>query len=163
MSFGAAEADEEDVFSRLRDQHGTVSAECILSGPGIVRLHHALHPGVAPLTSHDIIARTKAGDEAARTTVNLFVRLLGRFAGDVALVFKATGALYLTGGVSCGLGPLIDSREFRRAFEAHRPYERLLAGIPTFLITEAEPGLVGCAVIAETMLRERGLDAAASA
>jgi glucokinase len=81
----------------------------------------------------------------------MFVRLLGRFAGDVALVFKAAG-VYLAGGVGEGVAPLIDARDFRRAFEAHPPYERLLAAIPTYVITERTPGLIGCAVYASHKL-----------
>jgi glucokinase len=84
------------------------------------------------------------------------VRLLGRFAGDLALAFKATGAVYLTGGVGLGLGELLDVRTFREAFEAHPPYQRLLAGVPAFLITEPLPGLVGCAVYAGRILRQQG-------
>ena len=48
-------------------------------------------------------------------------------AGDVALTFKALGGVYIAGGVACGLGPLLDEPQFRNAFEAHPPYEALLA------------------------------------
>ena len=77
--------------------------------------------------------------------VAMFVRLLGRFAGDTALTFKATGGVYVAGGVALALGALFDARLFRAAFEAHPPYETLLASIPTALITYQEPGLLGCA------------------
>ena len=58
------------------------------------------------------------------------MRLLGRFAGALALTFKALGGVYITGGVASGLGPLLDEPQFRAAFEAHPPYETLLAGDP---------------------------------
>lgn len=151
-SFGAADGDEEPVFARLREIAAHVSAETVLSGPGIVRLHGALHPGCEPLASETILERARDGDHATRATVDLFVRLLGRFAGDLALTFKATGGVYLTGGLGCGLGELLDAAVFRRAFEAHPPYEALLAGIPSFVITETQPGLLGCAVYATQML-----------
>ena len=147
VSFGPADAEEEPVFARLRTMAGTISAETVLSGPGLTRLHQALHPQAEPLASEEILARAKSGDGAAGATVTLFVRLLGRFAGDVALVFKAAG-VYVAGGVGEGIASLVDAREFRRAFEAHRPYEQLLAAIPTFVITERTPGLTGCAVYA---------------
>ncbi|MFL5089407.1 MAG: ROK family protein [Xanthobacteraceae bacterium] len=147
VSFGPVNAEEEAIFARLRAESGAVSAEMVLSGPGFTRLHRALHPDAEPLASEEILKRAKAGDAATRATVALFVRLLGRFAGDVALVFKAAG-VYLAGGVGEGVAPLIEAHEFRRAFEAHPPYERLLAAIPTFVITERTPGLIGCAVYA---------------
>jgi glucokinase len=147
VSFGPADADEEPIFARLRAMMGYVSAEMVLSGPGFARLHSALHVDAAPLASEEILRRAKAGDAATGLTVATFVRLLGRFAGDIALVFKAT-AVYLAGGVGEGVAPLIDAVAFRRAFEAHPPYHSLLASVPTFVITERTPGLIGCAVYA---------------
>jgi glucokinase len=147
VSFGPVDSGEEPIFARLRAMAGTVSAEVVLSGPGFTRLHRALHPDAEPLASEEILKRAKSGDAATRATVAMFVRLLGRFAGDVALVFKAAG-VYLAGGVGEGVAPLIDAHEFRGAFEAHPPYERLLASIPTFVIAERTPGLIGCAVYA---------------
>jgi glucokinase len=151
VTFGPAGADEEPVFRRLRDTVGAISAETVLSGPGVSRLHQALHADAEALRSEEILARAKAGDVAAGATVALFVRLLGRFAGDIALVFRAS-SVFLAGGVGEGIAPLIDAHAFRRAFEAHRPHQQLLAGIPTFVITERTPGLTGCAVFASRMM-----------
>jgi glucokinase len=155
VAFGATATDEEPVFARLREMTaGAVSAETILSGPGLVRLHEAMHPGTAPLVSEAIVMGAQAGEKDAYETVALFVRLLGRFAGDLALTFKATGGVYLTGGLGCGLGPLLDPAIFRGAFEAHPPHNSLLARIPTFVMTDEQPGLMGCAMYARRMLRE---------
>jgi glucokinase len=147
VCFGARCEEEEPVFTRLRGQ-GPVSAEMVLSGPGLQRLHSAVHSGCAPLASETIVAHALTGDPAARMTIRLFVRLLGRFAGDVALIFKALGGVYITGGVATGLGELLDEEIFRAAFEAHPPYEEMLRGMPTSLITCVQPGLVGCAALA---------------
>src|SRR5262249_53337073 len=43
-SFGPQAADEIEVFARLRQECGAVSAETVLSGPGLVRLARALDP-----------------------------------------------------------------------------------------------------------------------
>jgi glucokinase len=155
VALGAATTEEEPVFARLREMTaGSVSAEMILSGPGLMRLHHAMHPGAAPLVSEAIVMGAQAGEKEASETVALFVRLLGRFAGDLALTFKATGGVYLTGGLGCGLGALLDPDIFRGAFETHPPYNALLARIPTFVMTDEQPGLMGCAMYAQRMLRE---------
>ena len=151
VSFGPLDAEEETIFAHLRAAAGAVSAETVLSGPGFTRLYHALHPQAEPPGSEEILARARAGDVASLKTTMMFVRLLGRFAGDMALVFKAT-AVYVAGGVGRGLASLIDAREFRHAFEAHRPYEQLLASVPTFVITERAPGLIGCAAYATRMI-----------
>jgi glucokinase len=149
VAFGPASADEEPVFARLRAAHGPISAETILSGPGIERLYRALNPDYEPLAAELIVGRAHRGDRIASETVSLFVRLLGRFAGDLALMFKATGGVYVAGGVAQRLHHLIDVNVFRAAFEQHPPYQELLAGIPTALVTLDEPGPLGCAVLAE--------------
>lgn len=150
--FGAAREDEDPIFARLHE-HGPVSAEMVISGSGLPRLHGAVNPGAAPLTSAAIVQQALAGDPAAGATIKLFVRMLGRFAGDVALTFKAVGGVYITGGVTAKLGVLLDEKILRDAFEAHPPYEYLLRSIPTFTITAEHPGLVGCAALAMAMQR----------
>src|SRR5262249_59251133 len=84
VSFGPVDAEEEPVFARLRAMTGPVSAEMVLSGPGLMRLHRALHAQAEPLTSEAIIVGAKAGDAAAVATGKRFRRLLGRCAGRVA-------------------------------------------------------------------------------
>jgi glucokinase len=149
VSFGAHATDEENVFARLREQCGSVSAETVLSGPGLLRLARALHPGSAYHEPETIVADAHCGEPMAQTITRLFVRLLGRFAGGLALTFKALGGVYITGGVASGLGPLLDDPQFRAAFEAHPPYQTLLKSIPTLLVTFEQPGLVGCAALAQ--------------
>lgn len=148
VSFGPASAEEEEVFARVRGTAPAISAEMLVSGPGLERLHRATAPGAAARSAGDIVAAARSGDAAALKTTALFVRLLGRFAGDAALMFKATGGVYLAGGVALKLGALLDSTVFRKAFEAHPPYQNLLAAIPTFVVTCREPGLVGSAAVA---------------
>jgi glucokinase len=155
-SFGAHAADEVALFERLREHRGAVSAESVLSGPGLVRLACALDPQLGCHASETILARALAGEPAAQGAAGTFVRLLGRFAGGLALTFKAVGGVYITGGVAGGLGPLLDDPQFRAAFEAHPPYQSLLATIPTLLVTCEQPGLVGCAALAQTIAAAKG-------
>ncbi len=152
ISFGPASRQEEPLFARLRERHGPLSAETLLSGPGLERLQAALNPDAPPLASHEIVRRAEAGSRAERACVDLFVRLLGRFAGDAVLMFKATGGVYIAGGVALGIAPFMDASIFRAAFEAHPPYAELMARIPSFLVTCPEPGLLGCAALATQWL-----------
>jgi glucokinase len=149
VSFGPAAPDERIVFERLRNGAQFITAETVISGPGLERIYRALNPLGIPLEARTIVAQARAGAAEARAAIDLFVRLLGRFAGDVALTLKATGGVYIAGGVALKLGPLLDQAVFRAAFENHPPYRDLLAAIPTWLITCAEPGLIGCAAVAE--------------
>jgi glucokinase len=151
-SFGPQAADEVDVFVRLQGDHGCVSAETILSGPGLLRLLRAIDPQTLCQAPETVVAAALALDPSAQAAVRLFVRLLGRFAGGLALTFKAVGGVYIAGGVASRLGPLLDEQLFRAAFETHPPYEKLLTAIPTLLMNRTEPGLLGCAALAHEMI-----------
>lgn len=152
-SFGPAYPDEAIIFHRLAEKGAPLSAEALLSGSGLAALHAAMHPDTLKVKSEMIVRQARAGDRAARATIAMFVRLLGRFAGDMALTFRSTGGVYIAGGVATALGPLLDARLFRAAFERHPPYEALLKTIPSALITCAEPGLIGCVALAERLMR----------
>jgi glucokinase len=149
VSFGPGPREEQGVFDWLWQEYGHVSAEVVLSGSGLRRLYRAVNAGQALPDPETIVVMAKAGDAAARATTSLFIRLLARFAGGLALTFKATGGVYITGGVATALSGMLDEKQFRRAFEAHPPHQALLATIPTFMITCPEPGLVGCATLVQ--------------
>jgi glucokinase len=147
MSFGPVQADEDAVFAKLRARVGPLSAEAVLAGPGLPLLHSAM-TGSEPETPEAIGGRIAAGEPNARATMALYTRLLGRFAGDLALAFRAGGGVFLAGGVARRLKDFIDPGIFRTAFVAHPPYEEWLGGVPIHVIMVDEPGLIGCAVVA---------------
>jgi glucokinase len=159
-SFGPQAEDEFDVFRRLLHAHGSVSAETILSGPGLVRLVRAIDPQTSYAAPEAVVAAALDGQASAAAATTLFVRLLGRLAGGLALTFKAFGGIYIAGGVASRFGPLLDERAFRIAFEAHPPYENILAGVATMLMSRTEPGLLGCCALAEELEASGTLKAA---
>ena len=87
------------------ERKGRVSAETLLCGPGLVRLYRAVataNDAAADLaTPAAVAAAGLAGSDAiAAEAMHLFATYLGRFAGDLALVFVALGGVYLAGGIS---------------------------------------------------------------
>ena len=86
------------------------------------------------------------GQEAA--TVAAYWRLIGRFAGDMAITFKATGGVTLAGGVLPRIVGLVDPAAFRAAFEAKAPVAALARRISTRLIVQADSVLGGMAALA---------------
>jgi glucokinase len=147
--FGPQAPDEFDVFARILRECGSVCAETIVSGGGLMRLARALTPVPGVDKPEALVERALAGETSAQAAALLFLRLLGRFAGTMALTFKALGGVYVTGAIARALEPLFEP-QFRRAFEAHPPYEAMLASVPTWLITCPEPGLIGCAAVANS-------------
>ncbi|WP_020186831.1 glucokinase [Methylopila sp. 73B] len=156
IELAAVDAREFAIFERIRQGFGRISAEHVLSGPGFRRLHEALAavegapaPGLEPA---EIVAQAEAGDAHAAEAVALFLRLLARFAGDVALTFGAQGGVYLCGGVAPKLLGLLDVAAFRAAFEAKRPHDALMRKTATVVVTSEIAGLIGCAAAATSDL-----------
>ena len=149
VEFAAVDARESAAFDVVRRALGRVSAEDVLSGPGLARLHAALAKvegrvgdGASP---SEIVAAARGGEPRSRETVALFATMLARFAGDVALTFGAEGGVYLCGGVAPKLLGAFEVSAFRAAFEAKRPHENLMRGIATLVVTAPVAGLTGCA------------------
>ena len=148
MRLGAASADEARVIAHFLRDTGPVIVEHVLSGPGLARVHHVLSG--ERKRAEAIAAAACAGDATARATAEFFLRLFGRIAGDLALAYNAK-AVFLAGGVTRGLAPLIPNSPFRAAFEDHAPYRDRMALIPIKAIVHEEPGLFGAAQLARRL------------
>jgi glucokinase len=148
MRLGAATADEARVIAHFLRGSGPVIVEHVLSGAGLARVHEILSG--ERKSPEAVASAARAGAAAARATAEFYLRLYGRIAGDLALAYNAK-AVFLAGGVTEGLSPLIAASPFREAFEEHAPYRDRLAHVPIRIITHPEPGLLGAAAIARNL------------
>lgn len=133
------------------NQH--VSAEDLVSGPGLARLYRILAEiggeQVEPLLPEQISELGLSGDDPiAAAALEQFAEWLGAFAGDMALAFGARGGVYLAGGISPRILPLLESGRLRAAFEDKGRFAAFLAAIPIFVILAADAGLRGAAAAA---------------
>ena len=140
------------VFAHLERMGGgqRVSAEWVLSGPGLVRLYRAIaatdraEPRL--VLPQEISAAGLAGsDPNAADALHLFATYLGRVAGDLALIFMATGGIYLAGGVARLLAAFLKTSGFRAAFDDKWPHRALMESMATVVITHRSPALTGIA------------------
>ncbi|MBB5430634.1 glucokinase [Nocardiopsis composta] len=148
----AVEDLEAEVVRVITAERGRVSAEALLSGPGLPRLHRALGEILgtrAPdLTPGEITAAgtdPDGSDSLARETLEVFGALLGGFAGNVALTLGATGGVFLGGGVLPRIPGVLRDGRFRMRFEAKGRMTDYLKNIATVLITADNPALLGTA------------------
>lgn len=146
MTFGATSDEERAVRDHLAARHGHVSVERVLSGSGIEAIHEALGRGRGGVA--EIVAAAMAGEAGPRATVDLFVRLLARVAGDMALVIGARGGVYIAGGIAPRILPALDSDGFRAAFRDKGRMAAYLDGVPVRVITAQDAGIRGAAAAA---------------
>ncbi|RIJ78207.1 glucokinase [Nakamurella silvestris] len=139
---------DSEVIGVLRRAHGSVSAETMVSGPGLVRTHAAVcllsgHPA-EPLTAAQISDRGQRGtDPDCVTTLTLFCQQLATVAATAALTYGALGGVYLAGGIPGRIADFLHSSSFRQRFEHHPQMGGYLSQIATVRITVDNPGLRG--------------------
>lgn len=153
IGFAPETEDEARFWPFLERAHGRITTESVLSGIGIARVHQARLAAqgrpVAPATPAQITAMAlvnTASDEAE--TIAAYWRLVGRFAGDMAIAFKATGGVTLSGGILPRITDLLDPAAFRTAFESKAPVDMLAKRIGSHLVVRDDSVLEGMAAIA---------------
>jgi len=159
--FAPASVLEEELLGWLRQRHGHVSWERLVSGPGIGNLYHFLaeradgqssQAGEATLLvaeDGDDLAATIATRAAAgscrlcRATLDLFARLYGREAGNLALKHLALGGVYLAGGIAPRHLGLLGAGGFLEAFLDKGRMTPLLLRMPVKVILNPRVALYG--------------------
>jgi len=151
----------------LGEKYGShVSYERAVSGPGLVNIYHyVVERGVAATraavaaemeteTPAAVITRhaIDGTDAACVAAADLFVALFGSQAGNFALTALATGGVYLAGGVSRRVLPLLQHGAFLRNFADKGRFATLLAAVPVYVIVTDNVGLLGAAAVAATDL-----------
>ncbi len=149
-----ADERESAVLDRMRRRFDHVSAERVLSGPGLVNLYNTLAEieGVpaAPFTPAQIADRhIGESDPVVRAALAMFCAMLGTVAGNLALTLGARGGIYIAGGIVPRLGPSFAESEFRRRFEAKGRFQPYLAAIPTYVVTHPIPAFLGLVALLE--------------
>jgi glucokinase len=154
VGFAPADETQAQVWAALLQEHGRVTAERVVSGPGLVGIHRILAAGpgaaagAAALDPAAIVERALAGDAAARRSVDVFIAAYGAFAGDMALALMARGGVYLAGGIAARILPLLQSGPFIKAFNAKAEHALLAARMPVHVATDPRLGLRGAALLA---------------
>jgi glucokinase len=141
---------EIGVLQQLHRHFSHVSAERVLSGPGLVNLYSGLCAldGRVPevLTPPEVTRRAKEGScRICLEAVGIFCGLLGTLAGNLVLTLGALGGAYIGGGIVPGLGGLFTSSNFRDRFEDKGRYADYLSQVPTYVIRTKLPAFIGLA------------------
>lgn len=147
----AAESDEElAIVRRMAAQFGRVSAERLISGPGLENVFGIL----AELRSSkkkavsvaEIFALAADGQDAvASDTAEYFVKWLGRFAGDMALAYGAGGGVYIAGGIAPRVLNLLETGTFWQSFCDKGRMSRFLESVSLNVVIAGDAGLRGAA------------------
>ena len=150
VTMAATTSGEERVLDALRQTFDHVSAERVLSGPGLVNIYTTLvqldGQTPEPLNPEQISASAQVDPGShAGAALSMFCDFLGTAASNMALVYNARGGVYLGGGIVGKLGSAFTTSGFRQRFEAKGRFSAHLSQIPTFIINHPFPALAGLA------------------
>ena len=145
-----------DVLTALRKRFDRVSAERLVSGPGLENIYWALTrvhgEGTAAPAAAQIFADSQTdGHPRATEAVQLFFETLGQVAGNLALILGAFDGIYIAGGIARRYPTILANSRFRPSFEAKGRHRTMMETIPTYLVTYPEPGLLGAAYCARQL------------
>ena len=147
-----APVDETDVvvWRHLQSTLGRASAEEVMSGRGLHNIYtalanHASSPVVFTEPAQITEAALNGTCELAEATLTQFCRIMGSFAGNLALNMATTGGIFIGGGIANRFPEFIQNSDFRARFEAKGQMKHYVKDIPTYLIAEPDHGLLGAA------------------
>src|SRR5690606_23605334 len=149
-TFGAATAREAAILGVLARRFDHISAERLVSGPGLVNRYRAI------AEVDGVVAEALAPPEISRRAMDgscpicaealaTFCAMLGTVAGNQVLTLGARGGVYIGGGIVPRLGSYFDRSPFRSSFEHRGRFSAYLAAVPSYVIRAEHPALVGAA------------------
>lgn len=150
VDFTPTDDEQIAILKELKKKYPTVSAEQLLSGLGLVQIYQSLcainnveaqNYQPADISNHAI----DQTDPIAEKTLAVFCRILGTFGGNLALTLATFGGVYIAGGIVPRFIDYLKQSDFREQFEAKGRFRPFVSGIPVYVVTEPQPGLIGCA------------------
>jgi len=151
VDFAPVNEEQIGLLRFLMARHGHVSCERILSGSGLVAVFEYLAQGAA---GSGVVEHTDAAaaisqaalagsDPLAVRALNLFVRIYGAQAGNLALTAWAQGGVYIAGGIAAKILPKLKEASFLESFRNKGRYQEALSAMPLRVVTNPQMGLAG--------------------
>ena len=160
--FAARSQDDFELYNYLKEKYNHVSWERVISGNGIIQIFEFLQqkkeiPGwlTTQLKNEDAAKAISSNAnklEICGQTMQLFFRYLAQEAGQLALKTKATGGLFIGGGIMPQVLSLLDVDAFRQQFTDFGRLKFLLESVPVKVILNEQAALLGAAAFGAAVL-----------
>jgi glucokinase len=165
-SFSPTDEPGDRLLSFLRRSYGHVSWERVLSGPGLADLFRFMVSEAGESEPKWFTEADRAGDpvpaisemalegrcEISGRTLELFARLYGEEAGNLALKIMATGGVWVGGGIAPRIRRFLEDGAFMEGFLAKGRMQPLLETMPVRIVLDDRAALLGAARFAASLL-----------
>lgn len=164
--FAPTDALQIELLHYLAARYGHVSYERLVSGPGLVDIFDFMCVSRGRQATMELQSAMKARDPAAAisdfamggkddlavSSLDLFARIYGAEAGNLALKVLARGGVYIAGGIAPQIMGKLEDGAFLRAFADKGRFAGLLGEIPVHVVLNPKAGLIGAARVAERIM-----------
>lgn len=140
--FAPTTEEQVKLWRLLHQDYGHVSYERILSGTGIEVIYRLFEPH-HQYSAAEISRRSLHQDPLAEKSLRLFVEIYGQYLGNLALLFKPQGGIFIAGGVAAKNIRWMMDGCFYRGLYAKGRFESLVRQTPIVLVTHEHAGLIG--------------------
>ncbi len=149
---------QSELLRHLSGHYGRVSYERILSGAGLVHIYDFLSARAGQVQSADAKGDARAAeiteralrdeDALAWEALDMFTRIYGAYAGDLALITLARGGVYIAGGIAPRIVSQLQSGSFMQAFTDKGRMSDIVRAMPVHVVLNPRIGLMGGALAA---------------
>lgn len=144
VDFAPVDEQQIELLKFLIKRHGHVSYERLLSGDGLVALYEFFSGNeAAGIDAAWVHAEAENNNQAASQAMSLFVRIYGAFVGNMALIFKPQGGIYITGGIAAKIISWMKSDDFISAFLNKGRMRALVEQTSVYLVINERVGVIG--------------------
>jgi len=154
-----------ELLHHLMQQFDHVSYDRVVCGSGLVRIYEFLRERAGTGDAPELRQAMLDGDPAAAISqaalhrtdpravqaLDLFVRIYGAQAGNLALTALATGGVFIAGGIAPKIIDKLADGDFIRAFNQKGRMSRLLNTIPVRVVLNPHVGLLGAMLAASRL------------
>jgi glucokinase len=158
--FGPRTRDDIDLMEFLAAKYGIVSWEKVIAGPAIADIYEFLRERSSAKEPTWLTESFEKGDRSAlisefaidekdavcMQTMLTFVRYLARQSSNLVLTMKATGGLYLGGGIPPKIAPLLVQPSYYHNFLDADRMQHLLKKVPLKIIRNSKTAMIGAAL-----------------
>jgi glucokinase len=171
--FAAFDAETQELKAYIEKKVGGISpgTETFVSGQGISNIFNFLKDvkgmkldgvlkdidKVKDEEKPALISKNAKSNDTCKKIMQLFVKMYGRFAGSLALIFLPTSGIYLAGGIAAKNEELfLEGNLFMKNFEVnYNPnIQPLLKKFPVYIIKDYSISLYGAANAGVTLLKK---------
>lgn len=141
-----------DLLCYLMNRHEHVSFERILSGDGLVTLYEFMLEKHGERSTNATAGKRVTAEwvsnnahyvKAAGKAVSLFVEIYGAYVGNIAMLFKPRGGIYITGGIAAKMVDAMCSDTFLNAYLNKGRMRALVEQITVNLVINEDIGVLG--------------------